>query len=136
MPRPPEWLYTASYMDKKKIILFIDDNPVDRTLIQRLLSKYEFDVLLAVDGPTGLRVAQENRLDLILLDILLPGISGIELCKKFKKNPVTQNVPVIFYTSIDTPKHLIDYESYGARDYIQKTTPSEELIASIRAILV
>ena len=76
-------------MVEKKTILFVDDNPVDRTLISRLLSKYEFDVLLAEDGPAGLRMAQENKLDLILLDILLPGISGIELCKKFKKNPAT-----------------------------------------------
>jgi DNA-binding response OmpR family regulator len=122
-------------MPEKKTILFIDDNPVDRTLISRLLSKYDFNILLAVDGPSGLRMAQENRLDLILLDILLPGISGIELCKKFKKNSVTQEIPVIFYTSIDTPKHLIDYVSYGARDYIQKTTPPEELVSSIRAVL-
>jgi DNA-binding response OmpR family regulator len=122
-------------MAQKKTILFIDDNPVDRTLISRLLVKYDFNVLLAEDGPVGLRVAQENKLDLILLDILLPGISGIELCKKFKKNVNTQDVPVIFYTSIDTPKHLIDYASYGARDYIQKITPPEELIASIKAVL-
>ena len=122
-------------MADRKTILFIDDNPVDRTLISRLLSKYEFDVLLAEDAPIGLKKAQENKLDIILLDILLPGISGIELCKKFKKNPVTQDIPVIFYTSIDTPKHLIDFTSYGARDYIQKTTPPEELVASIRAVL-
>ena len=122
-------------MAQKKTILFIDDNPVDRTLISRILTKYDFDVILAEDGPMGLRMSQEHKLDLILLDILLPGISGIELCKKFKKNPETQDIPVIFYTSIDTPKHLIDYTSYGARDYIQKTMPPEELVASIRAIL-
>ena len=49
-------------------------------------------------------MAQEHKPDLILLDILLPGISGIELCKKFKKMPLTQDIPVIFYTSIETPK--------------------------------
>jgi len=122
-------------MADTKTILFVDDNPVDRTLISRLLAKYDFNVLLAEDGPVGLRMSLENKLDLILLDILLPGISGIELCKKFKKNPVTENIPVIFYTSIDTPKELIDYASYGAKDYIQKTTPPEELVASIRAVL-
>ena len=122
-------------MAEKKTILFIDDNPVDRTLISRLLAKYDFEVLLAEDGLVGERMAQENALDMILLDILLPGISGIELCKKFKQNPITQAVPIIFYTSIDTPKELIDFSSYGARDYIQKTTPPEELIASIRAVL-
>ena len=120
-------------MPDKKTILFIDDNPVDRKLIDKLLKKNDFDVILAEDGPSGFSIALEHKLDLILLDILLPGISGIELCKRFKKNPVTQDVPVIFYTSIDTPKHLIDYASYGARDYIQKTMPPEELIASIKS---
>jgi len=120
---------------EKKTILFIDDNPVDRTLISRVLTKYDFNVLLAEDGPMGLHMSQEGHLDLILLDILLPGISGIELCKKFKKNPVTSEIPVIFYTSIDTPKHLIDYASYGARDYLQKTMPPEELVAAIKFVL-
>jgi len=122
-------------MALKRKILFIDDNPVDRTLISKLLAKYDFDVFLAEDGPRGLKMAQEERPDLILLDILLPHISGIELCKQFKNNPATQGIPVIFYTSINTPKHLIDYTSYGAQDYIQKTMPPEELISSIKSIL-
>jgi len=122
-------------MDEQKKILFIDDNPVDRTLIGRLLSKYGFDVSLAEDAQIGMRMAQEKRPELILLDILLPGISGIEVCKQLKKNEITANIPIVFYTSIDTPKHLIDYASYGARDYIQKTTPTEELISSIKSIL-
>ena len=122
-------------MAAQRKILFIDDNPVDRTLISRLLTKYDFYVLLAEDGPGGLSMAQEENPDLILLDILLPGISGIELCKKLKRNPATWRIPVIFYTSMDTPKHLIDYTSYGARDYIQKTMPPEELIAAIKSVL-
>jgi len=122
-------------MDVQKSILFIDDNPVDRTLIGRLLTKYGFDVSLAEDAQIGMRMAQEKRPELILLDILLPGISGIEVCKQLKKNEITANIPIVFYTSIDTPKHLIDYASYGARDYIQKTTPTEELISSIKSIL-
>ena len=122
-------------MAKKKIILFIDDNPVDRTLISRLLKKSGFDVFVAEDGKTGQSMAKDKNPDLIILDILLPGISGIELCKYFKKNEATQETPIIFYTSIDTPKHLIDYTSYGAQDYIQKTMPSEELLTSVRSIL-
>ncbi len=122
-------------MADKKTILFIDDNPVDRALISKLLAKHDFNILLAEDATTAMQIIEKNKLDLLLLDILLPGISGIELCKKFKKIPSTKNVPVVFYTSIDTPKHLIDYVSYGARDYIQKTMPPQELINSINTIL-
>lgn len=118
-----------------KVILFIDDNPVDRILLSKLLARYEFQVFLAEDGNQGLKVAQERLPDLILLDILLPGISGIELCKKLKKIDATKDIPIIFYTSIDTPKHLIDYTSYGAQDYVQKTTPPLELITAIKTHL-
>ncbi len=122
-------------MVDKKTILFIDDNPLDRASINDLLTKHDFYVLLAEDGPRGLKMAQEEKPDMILLDILLPHISGIELCKEFKKNQATRDIPVIFYTSLDTPKHLIDYTSYGAQDYIPKTMPPEELVAEIRSIL-
>ncbi|MEI7997986.1 MAG: response regulator [Candidatus Omnitrophota bacterium] len=122
-------------MADPKTILFIDDNPVDRTLIDRLLSKHGFHVLLAAEAKVGIDLAEEHKPDLILLDILLPGISGIEVCKKLKKNLVTSLIPVIFYTSIDTPKHLIDYTSYGAVDYLQKTTPPDILIRQIKDIL-
>jgi DNA-binding response OmpR family regulator len=122
-------------VNEKKIILFVDDNPVDRTFISRLLANYDFHVLLAEDGPTGLKMAQEEKPDLILLDILLPHISGIELCKKFKEIPATKNIPVIFYSAMDTPKHMIDYSSYGAQDYIPKTMPTEDLVNAINSFL-
>ena len=122
-------------MAGKKKILFIDDNPLDRALISSLLTKYDFQVLLAVDGIIGLKMAQEEKPDLILLDILLPHISGIELCKKMKQDPAIQEIPIVFYTSLDTPKDLINFASYGAQDYIPKTLPAEELIAEINSIL-
>ena len=122
-------------MAEKRIILFIDDDPVDRLLIHELLAQHDFHVLLAEDGFAGLKMARTENPVLILLDILLPGISGIDICKKLKVDPATQNIPVIFYTSIDTPKDFIDYASWGAQDYIQKTMPPQELVAAIKAIL-
>ena len=122
-------------MAEKKTILFIDDNPVDRTLIERLLTKNDFNVLLAESAKDGLELAEGQAPDLILLDILLPGISGIEVCKKLKAKQITSDIPIMFYTSIDTPKHLIDYESYGALDYIQKTDPPDVLIKHIKYVL-
>ena len=122
-------------MADDKTILFIDDNPVDRALIEKLLSKHQFNILLAANAKDGMKIAEENHPDLILLDVLLPGISGIELCKKLRSKTNTSDIPVIFYTSIDTPKHLIDYASYGAIDYVQKTIPPEILIRRIKTIL-
>lgn len=123
------------YMAEMKKILFIDDNPVDRTIIERLLLKYNFNVFLAESAKEGLSIAEKELPDLIILDILLPGISGIEVCKKLKAKESTSYVPVIFYTSIDTPKHLIDYESYGAVDYVHKTETPDVLINQIKIAL-
>ncbi len=122
-------------MPDKTTVLFIDDDPLDRTLIERLLDKHDFHVLMAEESQTGMRLAQEHRPAVIILDILLPGVSGIEICKKLRKIPETANIPIIFYTSIDTPKHLIDYSSYGAQDYVQKTMPPEELINAVKTAL-
>ena len=122
-------------MEAKKTILFVVDNPGDRRLVSFVLGKHEFHVLLGEDGPSGRRMVQENKVDLIILDILLPGISGIELCKEFKKNQATQSIPVIFYSAMETPKYLMEYASYGARDYIQKSMSPEDLISAIKVIL-
>ncbi len=122
-------------MGNVKTVLFVDDNPVDRILIERLLTKNGFNVLLAPTAKEGLELAEEHTPDLILLDILLPGMSGIEVCKKLKNKATTSKIPVIFYTSIDTPKHLIDYQSYGAIDYLQKTMPSGIVIQQIKNAL-
>lgn len=122
-------------MIKRKTILFVDDNPVDRALIERVLTKNGFHVMLADHAEGGMRLAREKKPALILLDILLPGISGIEVCKLLKKDSQAKDIPVVFYTSIDTPRHLIDFASYGAIDYLQKTMPTEELIAALKGIL-
>lgn len=103
--------------------------------MDRLLKRYRFNVLLAANAKDGLKLVEERHPDLILLDIILPGISGIEVCKKLKSESATSSIPVIFYTAIDIPKHLIDYASYGAVDYVQKTMPADVLIRQIRSVL-
>ena len=118
-----------------KSILVVDDEPVVVEITKRKLEERVYEVQTAGNGNEAFLRLKSKIPDLILLDILLPHISGIELCKKFKKNPATRDIPVIFYTSIDTPKHLIDYASYGAQDYIQKAMPPEELLNSVRSIL-
>jgi DNA-binding response OmpR family regulator len=122
-------------MAAKIKILFVDDNPTDRAFVAKILTKNDFNVLLAEDGAQGLKMIREEKPDLIILDILLPHISGIELCKKIKENPDSQKIPVIFYTSLDSPKDMINYTSYGAQDYFPKTMPPEELVDEIKAIL-
>lgn len=116
---------------RKFTILFVDDSPVDRAYIQGILVKYDFVIVLADHGEQAIAIARERMPDLILLDILLPKISGIEICKQIKADKAIAKIPVIFFTSIDTPKNLINYAGYGAVDYLHKSIPPEILVEQI-----
>ena len=116
---------------RKFVVLFVDDSPVDRIYIEGVLTKNNFEVLLAEGGEEAMKIAREETLDLILLDILLPKISGIEICKQMKADRTIKDVPIIFFTSIDTPKGLINYAGYGAVDYLHKSIPPEILVEQI-----
>lgn len=120
---------------RKHAVLFIDDSPVDRAYIEGLLTKYNFQVLLAQSGDEALKIVETQTPTLILLDILLPKVSGIEVCKRLKEHPSLTQVPIIFFTSMETPKNLIDYAGYGAVDYLHKSMSSEALVAQISSII-
>ena len=121
---------------KNRLILFVDDNEVDRRLIERILTKRNYRVILASDGETGLKMVQTEKPDLVLLDVVLPGISGIEVCKQLKKDPETKNIPVVFLTGMDTPKNLIDCYEYGAEDFLNKSISPRLLIHQIELTLL
>jgi putative two-component system response regulator len=119
----------------KHIVLFVDDSPVDRAYIVGILVKHDFEVILAENGEQAIKVLREKKPDLILLDILLPKVSGIEVCKQIKADHLTKSIPVIFFTSIDTPKNLINYAGYGAVDYLHKSIPPEILVEQIHSAI-
>ncbi len=129
MSNNPSDLKSAS--QRKHTVLFVDDSPVDRTYIEAILLKNNFAVILADHGDQAIKIAKEKMPDLILLDILLPHVSGIEVCKQIKADKVIGKIPVIFFTSIDTPKNLINYAGYGAVDYLHKSIPTELLVEQI-----
>ncbi len=121
---------------KNRLILYIDAKEADRRLIEKILTKKDYRVILSSNGESGLEIVQKEKLDLILLDVELPGISGIEVCKRLKKDPQTQNIPVIFITGKDTPKNLIDCYEYGAEDFLSKSISPRLLIHQIDQTLL
>ena len=116
-------------------ILFIDDSEMDRRFIERIFTKRNFRVFLSADGEAGLEAAAKEKPDLILLDIVLPGISGIEVCKKLKKDEKTKDIPVVFLTGMDTPKNLIDCYEYGAEDFLNKSIHPKALISQVEQVI-
>ena len=81
-------------------VLVIDDNPQNLDLLSELLDKHNFMVLFALDGLTGIKRAESGQPDIILLDIMMPGIDGFETCQQLKTNAQTKQIPVIFMTAL------------------------------------
>jgi DNA-binding response OmpR family regulator len=120
----------------KYIVLFVDDSPVDRAYIEGVLVNNGFEILLAENHEEAVALAKAKQPDLILLDILLPKVSGIESCKRIKSDDAIKHIPIIFYTAIDTPKNLINYLGYGAVDYLHKSIPPVILVEQIKAAII
>lgn len=114
-----------------KSILTIEDDITQRTMIQRTLEKRGYTVLMAEDGPKGLEVAQNQKPDLILLDVLMPGMRGDEVCRRLKSDNRTKDIPVLFLTSLDTPKDVIRHYDVGGEIHLTKPINAKELIAQV-----
>ena len=113
-------------------ILTVEDDPQIRKMLRMALEQADYSVEVAGDGPEGLAKAQSGRFDLIVLDIGLPGMDGLHLCKSLRE---TDQTPVLFLTARDDEvDRLLGFE-FGGDDYVTKPFSPRELVARIRAIL-
>lgn len=117
-------------------ILLIEDDRFLRNLMQKKLEQEDFNLLTSVDGEEGLNSAKEKKPDLILLDLLLPSMSGWEVLKKIKNKKETKSIPVLILTNLGEKKDVEKGLSLGAADYIIKAhfTP-EEIINKVKKYL-
>jgi two-component system KDP operon response regulator KdpE len=113
-------------------VLVVDDDPQLRRTLRTTLTSEDFTVIDARTGEEALEAIRSERMDLILLDVNLPGISGIEVCSEIRRN---SDVPIIILTARSAEKEKVKALDAGADDYIVKPFGSEELIARIRANL-
>jgi DNA-binding response OmpR family regulator len=118
-----------------KRILVIDDLPENVFLLQERLENEGYTVLTAYDGKTGIEIAQSELPDLILLDVMMPDINGIEVCKTLVKNERTSNIPVILVTAKTDAEDTKDGLDAGAFDYIKKPFNKTELLARVKSAL-
>ncbi len=116
-------------------VLVVDDEDNIIELI-RLGLRYEgFQVEVASDGEQGITVAQRENPDLIILDVMMPGIDGLEVCRRLRDNPTTRDVPILMLTAKDEVGDRIMGLKTGADDYVTKPFDFYELLERIRAIL-
>jgi PAS domain S-box-containing protein len=122
-------------MTHKTQILIVDDHPTNIKVLSDLLIAYGFAVLVAKDGENALQKLQRVSPDLILLDVLMPGIDGFETCQRLKAQENTQDIPVIFMTALTDAVDKVKGLTLGAVDYITKPLQHEEVIARINVHL-
>jgi two-component system, OmpR family, response regulator MprA len=116
---------------KEKILIIEDDEAIQKVL-QRVLSYEGYEVYKALNGQQGLNSARENRPDLVILDVMLPGMDGLEVCRRLRLGGAT---PILMLTAKDTIQDRVTGLDAGADDYLVKPFEVEELLARLRALL-
>jgi DNA-binding response OmpR family regulator len=116
-------------------ILIVDDEAGALTLIGIMLGRGGFDVLKALDGYTALETLQKEKPDLIILDVMMPAMNGIELCRRIREMPKYEDTPVVILSARGDPESIrLGFEA-GADDYLQKPILHDDLLSKVRKIL-
>ena len=122
-------------MAVKKKILFIEDEPDQILMISLRLEKSGYDVISSMDGKEGLKKAAAEKPDLILLDVIMPGMDGLEVCRRLRKDPATKHIPILSATAagLDNVEH--ECLAAGADDCVRKPYDSADLLSRIKRLL-
>ncbi|KPQ38089.1 MAG: Response regulator receiver domain [Phormidium sp. OSCR] len=117
------------------IILIVDDTPTNLAVLSEALTSANYQVAVALDGDTAIEQVAYKPPNLILLDVMMPGIDGFETCRQLKANPETAQIPVIFMTALSDTVDKVKGLSLGAVDYITKPFQQEEVLARVKVHL-
>jgi len=118
-----------------KKILLIEDEEKIRKIVKTALEMEGYEVILSVNGKSGIETVRLNRPDIVLLDIMLPDISGIDVCRSLKSDREYELIPIIMLTALDDLKNIVEGLSAGANDYVAKPFDMPELLARTKSHL-
>ena len=121
--------------EEKSTILIVDDNPTNVELLSDFLENSGYNLLIAEEGHAALELAANEQPDLILLDIMMPGLDGFETCRRLKADRATKEIPVIFSTALTDTEDKVKAFAIGAADYITKPFEFAEILARIETHL-
>jgi len=118
-----------------KSIVVVEDEPDILEVLSYNLRREGFDVETSDDGEKGLKLIQRNKPDLVLLDLMLPGMDGLDVCRTIKNDPSTAYIPIIMVTAKGEESDLVLGLGIGADDYVTKPFSPKELVARVKAVL-
>ncbi len=116
-------------------ILVVDDILANVKLLEAKLTAEYFDVLTAMSGTEALEIVQRSLPDIVLLDVMMPGMDGFETCRRIKSNPATQHIPVVMITALDQPSDRVQGLEAGAEDFLTKPVNDVALLARVKSLV-
>lgn len=125
----------SSVPDGQATVLIVDDTPENRLLLSSQLGLEGYEILKASDGPTGIALAQEHNPDVVLLDVMMPGMDGFEACRLLKKDPQTHLIPVIMVTALRDVQRRIEGIEAGADEFLSRPHDRQELLVRVRTFI-
>jgi cyclic di-GMP phosphodiesterase len=115
-------------------ILIVDDSPANVQVFARLMTRFGYEVLTALDGESALQCVARESPDLVLLDVNMPGIDGVEVCRRIKSDPQTRLIPVVLVTTLKASQDRVRGIEAGADDFLEKPPVVAELEARVRSL--
>lgn len=113
-------------------VLIVDDSPTEVHVLKTILEKNSYTVITATSGEQGVAVAKERKPDLVLMDIVMPGLNGFQATRQLTTNPDTAHIPIIIVTTKNQETDRVWGLRQGAKDYLTKPVNEQELISKIR----
>ena len=124
-------LYAQDHDYSKFNVLAVDDIPLNLLLVQKMLSRFNFKLRTVANGQLALDAVAEQKPDLILLDLMMPGIDGFEVLRRLRANPETADIQVVILSALNSNEDVVKGFNVGANDFIMKPIILEKLLTCV-----
>ena len=124
-------LYAQNHDYSRYNVLAVDDIPLNLLLVQKMLSRFNFRLRTAANGQLALDAVAEEKPDLILLDLMMPGIDGFEVIRRLRSNPETADIQIVILSALNSNEDIVKGFEAGANDFIMKPIIMEKLLTCV-----